>query len=320
MAYVDHIQSYPDPAVRELTRLLAQKHRVGEEHILVGNGAAELIDLSVRHLQPQTTGLALPCFGEYTDAVRKAGSRIEALWLQEEQGFVLQANQVKQRGVRPELWLLGTPNNPTGQLLERDVVQTLLDQGSHVILDEAFMDFVAEEVDYSWASEAAASDRLMVIRSMTKFYDIPGIRVGYIIGSAARIRALRELQVPWSVNSLAERIGCAVLQDEEYPRRTLSWLPQERDWLVSQLKALRLLVYDSAANYVLLRIPPAWEVRVDELQTELGQAGVLIRNASMYEGLSEGYLRLAVKLRDDNKRLLDSLAAALDRLRTRSDR
>ncbi|WP_020615178.1 threonine-phosphate decarboxylase CobD [Paenibacillus daejeonensis] len=319
LSYADQIHAYPDPAVRELTGILARKHGIGEEHILVGNGAAELIDLAVRHLKPRATGLAFPCFGEYADAVHKVGSAIEPLMLPDAEGFALSAAQVEQSGLRPELWLLGTPNNPTGQLLDRDTVQSLLNQGGDVILDEAFMDFVADEAEYSWASEAACSDRLLVIRSLTKFYTIPGIRAGYMIGSAARIQELSKLQVPWSVNSLAERIGCAVLQDEAYVQRTLSWLPPERSWLAERLAELGLCVYESAANYILLRLDSAWELTVDLLQAELGKEGILIRNASRYEGLSEGYLRIAVKLRPDNERLLKTLGIVLEKLRARRD-
>ena len=319
LAYADHIHTYPDPAVRELTGMLASRHGVGEENILVGNGAAELIDLAVRHLKPQTTGLAFPCFGEYADAVHKVGSTIQPLRLSETESFVLNAGHVEQSGLRPDLWLLGTPNNPTGKLLERDVVQSLLDQGRDVVLDEAFMDFVADEAEYSWASEAAETERLLVIRSLTKFYAIPGIRAGYMIGSAARIRELRALQVPWSVNSLAEQIGCAVLQDEAYVHRTLSWLPQERSWLSERLAELGLCVYDSAANYILVRLDSTWGLTVDILQAELGKEGVLIRNASRYEGLSEGYIRVAVRFRKDNERLLLLLSGVLNTLRARRD-
>ncbi|MFS0727947.1 threonine-phosphate decarboxylase CobD [Paenibacillus sp. 1P07SE] len=318
-AYAQQIHCYPDPAVRELRRRLALHHGIGEEHILVGNGAAELIDLAVRWLRPATTGLAVPCFAEYGDAVRKSGSTAQHLSLLESEGFRLDTVRLEASGLRPDLWLLGAPNNPTGQLLDRSVIRGLLERGDQLILDEAFMDFVPAAADYSWVREAAGSDQLLVIRSMTKFYAIPGIRLGYIVGSPSRIGALRELQVPWSVNSLAERIGCAVLADEAYARRTLQWLAEERPWFTAGLQALGFRVYDSAANYVLVRMPEAWRLQVSQLQDTLGRQGVLIRNASTYVGLKEGYFRLAVRLREENERLLRHLAEAIHKLAERSE-
>ncbi|GBF76538.1 threonine-phosphate decarboxylase [Paenibacillus sp. 598K] len=317
--YAERIAAYPDPAVRELTSMIARQHGIAAECVLVGNGAAELIELAARLTGAGPTGLTAPCFGEYADAVRKAGGRIERLALSPEDGFALSRERLESSGLPVNRWLLGSPNNPTGRLLDRDVVATLLARGDQLILDEAFMDFVPEAEAYTWLMEAAESEQLLVIRSMTKFYAVPGIRLGYIVGSPQRIAALRELQTPWSVNSLAEAVGCAVLEDAAYAERTLAWLPAERAWLVAGLRQLGLTVYDSAANYVLVRIPSSWRLFAAELQTMLGRRGVLIRDASRYPGLSEGYLRLAVRLREDNERLLTELEQALRRYREEAE-
>lgn len=317
--YAERISAYPDPAVRELTARIARQHRIATDCVLVGNGAAELIELAARLTGARATGLAAPCFGEYADAVRKAGGRDERLELSPEDGFALNRERLAGSSLQVNCWLLGSPNNPTGTLLERDVVAALLSRGDQVILDEAFMDFVPDAGAYSWLSEAAESEQLLVIRSMTKFYAVPGIRLGYIVGSPQRIAALRELQTPWSVNSLAEAVGCAVLEDEAYAERTLAWLPPERARLIAGLRGLGLTVFDSAANYVLVRIPESWRLSVAELQTALGRRGVLIRDASRYPGLSEGYLRLAVRLGEDNERLLTELELVLRRYREEAE-
>ncbi|MBD2846784.1 cobyric acid synthase [Paenibacillus sp. IB182496] len=307
--YAAHIHAYPDPAVRELRLRLAERHGVDEACILVGNGAAELIDLAVRWRRPAAVGLAVPCFAEYEEAARKCGADLVRVTLNEAADFT--AERAVLEAQRPGLWLLGSPNNPTGRLLPRDIPLALAASGATVVVDEAFIDFVPEESRISLAREAAGDPSLLVLRSMTKYYAIPGIRLGYAIGHPETIAALRELQVPWSVNSLAQQIGCAVLEDDEYAHRTRRWLAEERLRLEAGLNGLGLRVVPSAANYVLAELPGALGLTAAALQRQLGPRGLLIRDGGRFDGLGPRWLRVAVRLRTDNERLLDALAAAL---------
>lgn len=318
--YMDVIRHYPDPAVRALRSKLALHHGVSDSSILVGNGAAELIDLVFRLLHPSHTVLAQPCFVEYGDAALKSGSSIRAIGLQADQEFRLTKQLVRDKlaSLREEgvesgeaIWFFGSPNNPTGKLVEPSLVHDLLLEGERVVVDEAFMDFVPEENTYSLAKTAANHERLLVIRSMTKFYAIPGIRLGYVIGSPEMIARLQYLQIPWSVNSLAQWIGEAVLEDHEYAATTLRFVAEERRWLSGQLSAIGLTVHESAANYLLVSIPPGRGWTASLLQQALGSRGILIRDASRFEGLDNCYCRIAVRLREDNAALLQALTSLL---------
>ncbi|TYP77555.1 threonine-phosphate decarboxylase CobD [Paenibacillus methanolicus] len=321
-AYAEAIGRYPDPAVRGLRRKLAGYHGVSEDELLVGNGAAELIDLAVRVLKPAEVVLVQPCFAEYGDAARKNGIPIRTIRLAPDPRFMLGSEDVERtvrelreagRTAGEAIWFLGHPNNPTGQLIEPETIRLLLEQGERVVLDEAFMDFVGGSARYSFLGEAARTEggQLIVIRSMTKFYAIPGIRLGYMVADAATIASLREQQVPWSVNSLAQLIGEAVLDEDEYARRTLAWLREERAWLTGQLETLGLIVSEGHVNYVLFRIPPRFGLTAGELQRKLGERGVLIRDASHFEGLDETYCRVAVRFRNEHVLMLVALRAAL---------
>ena len=347
----DWIGRYPDPAVRELRARLAERHGIAEDCILVGNGAAELIDLAVREIRPRLTALAAPCFAEYGEAAVKAGSGIAAIALAEQGGYRLSAGQEAalavmageetgeaSRGVSagaadgptgrtasedgaavPDLWLLGHPNNPTGRRLDAEAVAAARATGRPVILDEAFMDFIevagSQEAPPNPAASliaAAAEDpNLLVLRSMTKFYSIPGIRLGYLVSHPERIARLRALQVPWSVNGLAQAIGCAVLEDEGFTRRTGAWLAAERPWLANGLRLLGLTVYPSEVNYLLVRLPDSSGWTASALQAAMGRRGVLIRDASRMGGLTPRHIRLAVKARRDHERLLAALEECL---------
>lgn len=301
------IAKYPDPAVRRLRRKLSEAYQIPAESILVGNGAAELIDLVVRVLKPEETALARPSFSEYEEAVRKAGGKVSEVYLRRESQFELQdAETFASRTV-----FLGHPNNPTGRLIPQSVLERLWESGTNMILDEAFIDFAPDESKISWIRRAAESERVQVIRSMTKFYAVPGIRLGFIVAHPDLIRKLAGLQTPWSVNFLAQLIGEAVLDEPAYAKRTRDWLLQERPWLTGELQALGLRVVPGDANFLLAALPDNSGWNVKRLQQAMAGKGILIRDASLFRGLDASYFRIAVRLRPDNERLLQGLKVCL---------
>ncbi|MCM3625847.1 threonine-phosphate decarboxylase CobD [Paenibacillus glycanilyticus] len=316
--YAEQIDRYPDPAVRGLRAKLARLHRVDEQSILIGNGAAELIDLVVRALQPSVTALAYPCFTEYGDAVLKTGGSITPIMLSSDNSFLLTEPMVQES--EANFYMIGSPNNPTGQLVDPSLLLKLVYSGATVVVDEAFMDFVPEEDKHTLIREASVHERLFVIRSMTKFYAVPGIRLGYMVGSPEQIAGLRRLQVPWSVNSLAQQIGEAVLEEKEYAARTMDWLLEERPWLIGKLEELGLRVIPGEVNYLLVQLPQLPGLTSASLQYEMGRMGILIRDASHFIGLDESYCRFAVKLRHQNEWLLEALERCLAQFRESSAR
>ncbi|UUZ80881.1 pyridoxal phosphate-dependent class II aminotransferase [Paenibacillus sp. P26] len=307
---------YPDPAVRELTAKLAAKHGVPAECVLVGNGAAELIDLAVRILEPKVTGLARPSFAEYEEAVRKIGGQVRDIPLREETGFRLSEGDIAEATAVCDLLMLGHPNNPTGRSLGEEMLERLAAVRKPVIVDEAFLDFSPEEERLTLTGAAAVNRRLIVIRSMTKFYSIPGLRLGYAVAHPDRIARMKRPQVPWSVNALAQWIGSAVLEEHAFAAETKKWLPEEREWLSHRLRRLGLKVYDSDVNFLLLSLEPL-QLKARELQEAMGRQGVLIRDASRFPGLSEAYVRVAVKTREQNERLANGLASVIEMLKSR---
>ncbi|MFC3767714.1 cobyric acid synthase [Paenibacillus sp. GCM10012303] len=302
---------YPDPAVRELRRTLADKYGIPEASILVGNGAAELIDLTVRALKPRSVGLARPSFSEYEEAVRKIGGGIVDIPLSPDNGFALSETAIRQAAASADLLLLGHPNNPTGKLADPAMLHRLVQDRIPLVLDEAFVDFAPDEHAVSLIRLASATNGLYVLRSMTKFYAIPGIRLGFMVAHPEEIRAMKELQVQWSVNTMAQWIGQAVLAEREYAERTRRWLADERTRLMKELQSLGLHVFPSDVNFLLVSIPESLGTDVKTLQSRMGQLGVLIRDASLFPGLNDSYFRVAVRLREDNETLIKRLAQAL---------
>jgi len=315
--YIQHITKYPDPAIRQLRETIAYKHHIHAEEVIVGNGAAELIDLVIRYFKPKTAAIVAPSFIEYEQALQKIGCEITYIESNADNDFTPNEQQVDQLMEQQtvELYMLGHPNNPTGQLLSEAMVTDLLQSGAIVVLDEAFLDFHQNEDELSWISKVTTYRNLFVIRSMTKFYSIPGIRLGYMIGVANQLQLMKGMQYPWSVNSLAQFIGHAVLQDHTFANQSKSWLVEEANWMYEQLAAIQVRPFRTVTNYILVDLSYGYDISSSELQQLMGMQGILIRDASTFKGLEASYIRLAIKTRQQNIQCVSTLSTILSTYR-----
>lgn len=305
---------YPDPEVRELRGAISAKHGIMPESVLVGNGAAEVIDLIVRTLQPETVGVIDPTFSEYREASEKHGAKIVSIRAFAEEDFSVPLEKAIEVLPKVDALFLDQPNNPTGKRWERGYLLELIRRaeklGAKIILDEAFIDFFPDEADASMVREAERSATVVVVRSMTKFYAIPGLRLGYAVAGPSLIREMKRLQVPWSVNHLAQKAGVLALQDLDYERRSRQLISVERSWLSRELARLGCHTYEGAANFLLVRLGNH-RMDADELQRRLGIEGILIRCCTTFIGLNDQYFRVAVRTRTENERFILALEAAL---------
>lgn len=302
---------YPDSAATALTAALADYHDLTPANVCVGNGSTELIYLLPLLVAGRRGLIVAPPFSEYGKSLRRAGWEVDYLDLTAADGFRLAPAQLAGRlAAGYDLLLLGNPGNPSGTLLSRTEMAAIAElcrrHGTFLAIDEAFMDFCEEESAKGMLVERGGG---VVLRSLTKFFAIPGLRLGYALGAPALIARLAALREPWSVNTLAQVAGLASLADPDYRRRTLALIDGERRWLTTALAALPgLCPYPAAANYLLVEIVagPAAGVVAREL---LGER-LLIRDCSSFRGLGERFFRVAVRSREENERLV----AALGRL------
>ncbi len=305
---------YPDTACTELRLLLAEKHGLLPAQVAVGNGSTELIHLIPRlgRFGSRRALLVAPTFSEYGHALELAGWSYDYLFLFPEEGFHLDPVRVRDAlGRGYDLLYLCNPGNPTGRLYTRDEVASLgalcSGAGTLCVVDEAFMDF-REEV--SMVPFLAGDDRFLILRSMTKFYGFPGIRLGYALGSAGTIAELEHLRPPWSVGTLAQAAGVASLADRDYGERSRQLVGAERERLRRGLAEIPGLdVYPGAANYLLAEITSGVTAR--ELGERLLGERILVRACGNFAGLGESFFRVAVRGRGENERLLRSIAGAL---------
>jgi len=312
MASFDRLLHYPDSEAVELRGALAALHRVTEQNVCVANGSTELIYLAPRLVEGKRGLIVAPPFGEYAKALALAGWSVDYHELRPADGFVLDPERLREQLADGyDILFLGNPGNPTGRLIPRAEVGELLDvcrsAGTFLVLDEAFMDFCEEG---SAKELVCRNDRAVLFRSLTKFYALPGLRLGCAIGSPKVIGRLQALRGPWSVNGVAQVAGLASLADGEYRDRTLALIAGERERLLAGLGRIAgLKPYPSAANYLLVEIVqgPA----AGELCRKLLAERILLRNCANFAGLDDRFFRLAVRSREENERLLAALATAL---------
>lgn len=304
-------ERYPDVEYQQLHQALAAHHGVPASWILAGNGETESIFTLVHGLKPRRAMVVAPGFAEYRRALETIDCQIETYALREEDGWQLTERILSSLTTELDCLFLCTPNNPTGLLPERALLDAIAARcrtlGIALILDEAFIDFIADEPGF--IADLKHNLHVWVLRSLTKFYAIPGLRLGYVLnGDEGAVARLRKHQMPWSINAFAALAGERVLNDHDYQQATLRWLAREGQRLYQALGEIDgLTVYPGRANYLFLRCE-----RADiELQYALLQQRVLIRSCANYPGLDGRYFRVAVRSEAENQRLLAALRQVL---------
>ena len=320
---------YPDLHCRKLRIQLADRLGISPEQILCGNGASELI-LAVCHmLRPQKALLSAPCFSGYETALRAVGTEVIHIPLSEADGFAFTDEygrklEAKIKEEKPELLFLTTPNNPTGKLTDPAYIRRLLTvcekTDTYLLLDECFMELTGQAVQYSMLQEIEEHEKLLILRAFTKSFAMPGIRLGYLVGDQALLTGVQKQLPEWNVSALAQAAGVAALADTRYLERACRLIESERGHMSRALKALGCRVYSSDANYILFYVnqngkqknidPHAGDAGAD-LKDRLIRKKILIRDCSDYPGLTDGYYRVAVKLPEENRVLLEAIAEIL---------
>lgn len=311
-ASFERLVHYPDRQAAELRRALAGFHGVDPSNIAVANGSTELIYQLPRMLPGRTGLVVAPAFSEYARSLERAGWELDHFVLSPADGFALSLERLAERlAAGVDLLFLCNPANPTGALLPPSIIEEILmkcrSTGTFLALDEAFMDFREGESAKRIVCEAGGG---VVLRSMTKFYAIPGLRLGYAMGHAGVVEQISSLLEPWSVNTLAQAAGVASLADPAYRELTVRRCGEERDLLFRALSALPgLRPYPSAANYLLVELVNG--MSAPALRDALLPRRIMIRDCSNFAGLDERFFRVAVRGSDDNRRLLAALEEVL---------
>jgi L-threonine-O-3-phosphate decarboxylase len=308
-AHLGEIAHYPDPHCREFVAAVCEKYPVAPAEVVVGNGSTELLYLLPRAFPAKRVVTLEPGYVDYARAAQVAGLPLERVMLREDRLFALELDDLEDRLEAADLVIVGRPNNPTGGACEAHALRSLARRRPDCwfAADEAFADFMA------WP-DTLIEDRpenLIVVRSLTKFYAIPGLRLGYAVADEAVATQARSFVLPWSVNSLSQAVGTAALRDKAYAQAARQYVSTQKARLSAELGDMRgLTVFPSQANFLLVRVEREG-FDAHQLARQLLEDGIAIRTCDDFHGLDRRYFRVAVRTEADHARLVGSLRVVL---------
>ncbi len=307
--HIDSLVHYPDPDCSALKEIIARRSGVDREEILVGNGSTELLFLIPRILPVSAALIPVPAYIDYAKAARVSGAPVRYHYLDEANGFRLELRKLEPLLTGGELVILGQPNNPTGLTFDPMALREMAARHPNVffMVDEAFADFVE-------GLESLITNRpsnVIVLKSFTKFYAIPGLRLGAAFLDREWAEKTRKILPLWTVNTLAQRVGEAALRDVEYEERSRLRVSQQRDLLTALLTDIDgLAIYPGTANFLFIRLDRHGP-KAGDLAKRLLSQGIAIRVCDNYQGLDERFFRVAVRPEQENRKLATALRSAL---------
>lgn len=300
----EELSKYPDAYADQFCKTVSDLYGLRPKQVLAGNGSLEILDLAFRALRPKKVLLAEPCFNEYRRLAVRGGAKITSVKLREAAEFKFSLETLLKYLPGKDFALLGHPNNPTGTAFSRDEMKLFLKAARRekvfVVLDEAFADWTP---GISMAAEAGQSGLLMV-RSLTKFYALAGIRAGYGLGPASLIEKMKQIQGPWTCNRIAQKLSAAAFGEKLFAEQSRRWFQAESLWLRKQIQDLGVFkVYPSQANFFLIRS----RVSLARFWDFCGKKGLYVRRSDGFRGLDKSFFRIAVKKREENEMLIQTL-------------
>jgi threonine-phosphate decarboxylase len=296
---------YPDTQCLPLREAIAAVEQIPMEQIICGNGAADIIFSCVLSKKPKKALVPMPTFHEYEQALHLLDCEIVYYQTMEDTNFTIQEDFLEFITEKVDIIFLCNPNNPTGNLIHRKLMERILDQCEKqdvlLVVDECFMDFVEKRENYTIKDLCNKSKYLLVLKAFTKLYAMPGLRLGYgLCSNHELIKRMKQSMQPWNVSIPAQMAGIAALEEKEYVKHSLLLLREERTYLINELIKLEFKIFESKANYIFFKTEKG-------LYEKCLKKGILIRNCSNYKGLEEGYYRIVVKTREENMQLIDVL-------------
>ena len=330
-AQLRYISHYPDATNDDVLNAIADTYEMDKYQIIVGNGAAELLYAICR--LPGYTGAFVPApgFSEYKEALEASKIPVRDIFYrprEDDNGkpyfevpyLALETFAAELKGQDGRIIVfLGNPNNPDGTLLDKDHIRTvasmLKDANSLLVIDESFIDFVGndplQDNEHSMRSLVNEFDNIIVVHSFTKFYAVPGLRIGAAFGNETLITQLQQYIPSWSVNTLAQAYTKAALNDVDYIKRTKQELNEERAFMYNALDDIEgITVYPPSANFILFQVNQEG-ITANYINEELKKYNMIVRNCDSYVGLTNHWVRIAIKDHDTNIKLVDKLTNIL---------
>lgn len=305
---IDKVVKYPDITYFDLKHSIGEFERINTSNITLGNGAAEVIFNIVRALKPKRALLPAPTFSEYEEAILSIDGEIEYYTLKESNNFNLDNEFIDNIKNNLDIVFICNPNNPTGVLTTGEFIRKVLNKAlitnTTVVIDESFLEFVKENEEYSSSKLLSYYENLIIVKSLTKFFAIPGARIGYgLCANRETMDKLNKITVPWSINVIAAEGITKGLNEKEYIKKSIEYVEDEKEYLYSALKQIKCLyVFEPSVNFIMFKLL----INLD-LKSELIKRKILVRSCDNYIGLNNNFYRVAVRTREENNKLISEL-------------
>lgn len=297
------LTEYPDIKYRKLKESIKDYLNCEYENIAVGNGAMEIIDnfLMLSNRVITTT----PAFAEYS--LRAEVHKKEVIKIEYKDDFSLDIDKIEENLRAGDTLVLGNPNNPTGLRIPKEtlleIYMLVVERNAYLVLDEAFFEFAPKDYDSIELFKKYEYSNIGIIRAATKFFALPGIRLGYGCASRDMIKRIEEIQMPWTVNSLADIAGQYILNNKKYIEDSVEYIYKERNFLLGELKKYSFIeVYNTHTNYILIKLK---DYNEDYIFDYFVRRGIVVRKCSSFKVLGKNHIRVAIKDRKANERLLE---------------
>lgn len=295
---------YPDDEAEKLRGAIATKNDVSAEDILVGNGAAELIYALCHAIRPKQARTIAPTFQEYEAAVCMTGGSMTYTGLNASEDFVIDERFVDSITATDELVFVCNPNNPTGKRIGQEILIKLIDKckqvGAYLLIDECFLPFCKQEREYSYFKKNCPK-HVLVLRAFTKIYAMAGLRLGYMLVADCELRDRIRMQLqPWNTSISAQLAGVAALAEDDFVNASNDLIYREREIVARGLQKYVARIYDSDANFLLVKAEKGFATRLLE-------RGILIRSCANFNGLDDTFFRIAIRTHGENEHLLKTV-------------
>lgn len=313
---IKDLEHYPDVEYNKSRQAIAKYEQMDMAHVVLSNGAVQLFFELAVVLKPKNVLLLAPTFLEYAEAFSRMDTTIHYYHLEQQNYFQINLDNYMQHMSclsSGDALVICNPNNPTGTLLTHHQIEQIVkraeQKGVFVILDEAFIDFVENESQFTFVRYLAQYDNVCITKSLTKFFAIPGIRLGYALTTNTMVlNKLKTYMPPWSVNAFANAIVESLFHDSVYIEKTKQWIVEEKVFLYQKLNEIPYLsVVKPSVNYIFFKCN-----KPIDLRARLYRENILIRSCANYPTLNDTYYRVAIKSREDNMKLLNALQRILN--------
>jgi threonine-phosphate decarboxylase len=312
---IDQLADYPEIDGLQARRALSEYLNWPIEQIVLGNGATDLIYLMARALKLERAMILEPTFTEYRRALSQSGATIVDYVLESDSGFHLNPHRLAEaiNTMKCNALFLCNPNNPTGQLFTTNEIESVLalvnDTHFLLIIDESFIEFKDRPSHHETMKDLMRRYNIIIMRSMTKTFCVPGLRIGYLFGTERWIETINKYRDPWALNRFALDSIPYFLKDKSHLKQLQSWCDESSTYMKTLLSKLeRVEVFDGHANFILIKLdhpdPAKWH-------ESLIEKGYYLRTCEDFNGLDARYFRIAIKDRQSNEALIDAIKETL---------